>query len=194
MPPAELAPSDTLNQAPTGYYEEASGGKPLAALTSREVLRAMLACVDDATKNVTEAVQRRGAWERTLMLWTSDNGGQAGRGDGPNAASNRPWRGGKANLFEGGVRVLAFLSGGLLPPTAPRQLHNIVHICDWCACTACAPILLLKPYRLSTLLIPRPCPITPAPLHPSPPSPTPPSSPPGTPPLRPSRASAALRA
>ena len=43
-----------------------------------------------------------------------------------------PWRGGKYTDFEGGTRVAAFISGGLVPPAVRGTLTNTtVHICDW---------------------------------------------------------------
>ena len=40
----------------------------------------MLAVLDSATGNVTEAIRRAGIWENTLVLWTADNGA-IGRGN-----------------------------------------------------------------------------------------------------------------
>jgi hypothetical protein len=49
-----------------------------------------------------------GMWEDTLMVWASDNGGDA-------AANNYPLRGAKFSNWEGGIHVGAFVSGGYLP-------------------------------------------------------------------------------
>ena len=62
-----------------------------------------------------ELLERKGMWDSTLMLWTSDNGGVI-----VEQGNNSPLRGGKATLFEGGMRVLSFLSGGWMPAAAPR--------------------------------------------------------------------------
>jgi arylsulfatase A-like enzyme len=46
--------------------------------------------VDEAVKNVTEAVKARGMWEHTLFVWTTDNGSPVQVG-----GSNHPLKGGK---------------------------------------------------------------------------------------------------
>lgn len=68
-------------------------------------------------------------WERTLMVFASDNGGPIGP-----QASNAPLRGGKDTNLEGGVRTLAALGGGWLPAalrgtTSPAFMHES----DWYA-------------------------------------------------------------
>ena len=47
------------------------------------------------------------------------------------ASNNAPLRGGKATTFEGGVRVVSFVSGGFLPPSHPASLQAVVSIADW---------------------------------------------------------------
>jgi len=51
-----------------------------------------------------------------------------------NAANNWPLRGGKYSLFEGGIKVAAFISGGLVPAKLRGTTNNgIVHVADWYA-------------------------------------------------------------
>ena len=54
--------------------------------------------LDDAVGTLLDALRERGLDERTLLFFVSDNGSVR-------VASNAPWRGGKTQLFEGGVRV-----------------------------------------------------------------------------------------
>ena len=50
-------------------------------------------------------------------------------------ANNYPLRGGKTSDFEGGVRVNAWVSGGLLPPAVRGTISNdFMHLADWCEC------------------------------------------------------------
>jgi arylsulfatase A len=67
---------------------------------------AMLESLDDAVGRVVAAVERAGIADRTLIVFTSDNGGLATR-EGPNTppTNNSPLREGKGWLYEGGIRV-----------------------------------------------------------------------------------------
>ena len=56
--------------------------------------------LDRAVGRILEALDERGLTESTLVIFTNDNGGQTQTG-----AINRPLRGRKAQLFEGGIRV-----------------------------------------------------------------------------------------
>ena len=89
--------------------------------------RGMVACADEATRNITEALQRQDMWKDTLMVWSSDNGAKSEVG------SNAPFRGVKSQVLEGGVRVVALLAGGALPATAPPKFEGMVHVADWFA-------------------------------------------------------------
>ncbi|MCZ6792786.1 MAG: sulfatase, partial [Planctomycetota bacterium] len=60
---------------------------------------AMIEAMDAAVGRVLEGLDRLGLRERTLVIFTSDNGGYSG------VADNRPLRSGKGYLYEGGIRV-----------------------------------------------------------------------------------------
>lgn len=60
---------------------------------------AMLASLDDAVGRVRDKLVQRGLADRTIIVFTSDNGGRVP------TTSNRPLRVGKASAYEGGVRV-----------------------------------------------------------------------------------------
>eukprot|EP00039_Didymoeca_costata_P025840 m.14383 g.14383 ORF g.14383 m.14383 type:complete len:493 (+) comp5075_c0_seq1:1-1479(+) len=88
--------------------------------------------VDEVIDNVTKALRAKNMWENTLFVVSSDNGGPAFSDQ--HAASNFPLRGGKYTLFEGGIRVTAFVSGGLLPSSmAGKNISAPIHVCDWYA-------------------------------------------------------------
>lgn len=67
---------------------------------------AMVESMDDAVGTLLDALDRLGLAEKTIIVFTSDNGGNLyNEIDGTTPTSNRPLRGGKATMFEGGVRV-----------------------------------------------------------------------------------------
>jgi arylsulfatase B len=98
------------------------------AYADRRVMQAMVACVDEGTGNLTAALDARGMWENTLLVWSADNGGPQYWN-----ANNYPYRGGKGTDFEGGVRAAAFVAGGFLPAAAPSEIAAPIHVCDWYA-------------------------------------------------------------
>lgn len=76
---------------------------------------AMVESLDDAIGTLLDAVDEAGIAGRTIFIFTSDNGGNMYNGIQERDAegrpfvtaptSNRPLRGGKATMFEGGIRV-----------------------------------------------------------------------------------------
>ncbi|MCH5376233.1 MAG: sulfatase, partial [Planctomycetes bacterium] len=67
---------------------------------------AMVESMDDAVGTLLDALDRLHLADRTLIVFTSDNGGNMyNEIDGTTPTSNAPLRGGKATMFEGGVRV-----------------------------------------------------------------------------------------
>lgn len=89
--------------------------------------RAFAGCVsgmDSGVRNVSQALQRRGMWGSTLIVWTSDNGGRVSAG-----GSNYPLRGEKASVWEGGTRVGGLAYGpGVAAGVVSRAL---AHATDW---------------------------------------------------------------
>jgi arylsulfatase A-like enzyme len=67
---------------------------------------AMIESMDDAIGTLLNALDRLGLADKTIIIFTSDNGGNMyDEIDGTTPTSNAPLRGGKATLFEGGTRV-----------------------------------------------------------------------------------------
>ena len=66
----------------------------------RAKLVAFIEHLDDGIGRVLRALEENGQREDTLVVFTSDNGG-----DLPAGASNGPLRGGKQDMWEGGLRV-----------------------------------------------------------------------------------------
>ncbi|KAK7231142.1 sulfuric ester hydrolase [Aureococcus anophagefferens] len=97
--------------------------------TLRTTINGMAAFLDDSVGNVTQALKKQNMYDSSLIVYTPDNGGYLTQG-----GDDAPFRGGKFSDFQGGVRVAAFISGGLVPAglrgTASAAL---VHVCDWMA-------------------------------------------------------------
>ena len=71
---------------------------------------AMIASVDESVGRVLKTLDDLGLSEKTLVIFTSDNGGvggyaREGIGRAGGITDNAPLRGGKGMLYEGGVRV-----------------------------------------------------------------------------------------
>ena len=62
-------------------------------------LAAMLESIDQGIGMIVEKLKELGLVNETIVIFTSDNGGEL------NVTSNAPLRGGKSQLFEGGIRV-----------------------------------------------------------------------------------------
>lgn len=67
----------------------------------RRVFAAMLSNLDDSVGTVLNKLRAEGLEENTLIFFISDNGGPTRE----LTSSNLPLRGGKGNLYEGGIRV-----------------------------------------------------------------------------------------
>ena len=85
----------------------------------------MLWAADVKVGQVISALKEKQMYDNTLIVYSSDNGGT---GDG----NNYPLRGEKHSNWEGGVRVAAFVSGGVVPPALRGTKNDInTHIVDW---------------------------------------------------------------
>ena len=97
---------------------------------NRRLYAGMVGALDEAVGNVTTALHRRAMLDSSLVLFTSDNGAPF-KHLGGDTMSNWPLRGGKAELWEGGVRGACFLAGGALPRAAAGVRSSaLVHASD----------------------------------------------------------------
>ena len=80
----------------------------------RRTYAAMVNHLDDTIGAVAAALKAKGMWDNLLWLGSADNGGPI-YNNGSAGANNFPLRGGKGANFEGGVRVNAWATGGLIP-------------------------------------------------------------------------------
>ena len=70
-------------------------------LRNRRIAGAMVHAMDVGIGRILDALDEAGVADDTLVWFFSDNGGDTGIGE------NRPFRGSKGNVFEGGIRVAA---------------------------------------------------------------------------------------
>ena len=89
---------------------------------------AMVERLDQAVGRIVEAVDRRGLGERTLVVFTSDNGGAT-------HSRNDPCSKGKGTLWEGGIRVPCIARWSSVLPPGVRS-PQVACTIDWAATVA----------------------------------------------------------
>ena len=117
------APHDPV-QPPPEWLAKVRARAP-ALPENRAKLVALIEHLDAGLGRVLATLDRTGLASRTLVIFTSDNGGELDQ-----AANNRPWRAGKRHMYEGGLRVpfAARWPGQIQPGTTsdtPAQTMDI---------------------------------------------------------------------
>lgn len=134
---AHHSPHYPLNEPPQWIapYEDTIDG------VWRRHFAAAVTHLDNGVGRVVEALERTKLRENTLLVFSSDNGGQQSWSapeteyNGRYAAhttlgNNQPLRGWKGDLYEGGIRVPAFVNWpGHTPPG--RVFDRPTHVVDW---------------------------------------------------------------
>lgn len=96
---------------------------------SCQIMESMVSVVDSGIANVTAALKAKGMWNDTLVVFFADNGGGMG---GTEPSNNYPLRGTKGQPWDGGVRVSAFVSGGVVPPQRRgTNTSAFISVADW---------------------------------------------------------------
>jgi arylsulfatase A-like enzyme len=96
-----LAPHAPM-QAPEDLMDKYPKRRDLP--TKRKTYAAMVDAMDQAIGDVLNALDAQGVADNTIVLFFSDNGGLEAFG-----ADNGPYRGGKLETFEGGIRVASLI-------------------------------------------------------------------------------------
>jgi len=121
------------DQVPQSYIDPYNATIPDL---KRRTFAGMLSALDEAVGNVTDALDRAGLRENTLILFVADNGGPIACADSTcgdaTGASNFPLRGGKHSLWEGGVRLTAIANGRMLHAAGVNET-GLMHHSDWFA-------------------------------------------------------------
>ena len=99
-------------------------------LTENEkVMYGYISEMDSVVGDVIASLKDMGEYDHTLIVFSSDNGA-------PNVKEvrgrNWPLRGFKTSIWEGGMKVPGFVSGGVLPqPVRGSVSHELYHVTDW---------------------------------------------------------------
>ena len=90
---------------------------------NRLTYEAMVRSVDRLLGRLESSLRAVNQWNSSLLVFSSDNGGEWGK--------NYPLRGNKGSFFEGGIRVVAGLAGGFIPPQLRgRSSDTLIHQSD----------------------------------------------------------------
>ncbi|CAK8694460.1 unnamed protein product [Clavelina lepadiformis] len=108
-------------QAPQKYIDMYKDIKD----NNRRVYSAMVTAMDDVVGAIVNALKLTKLYENTIIVFTTDNGGQTLYG-----GNNWPLRGRKASLWEGGVRGVGFVHGAGVKDTK-RTSMELMHVSDW---------------------------------------------------------------
>eukprot|EP00929_Paragymnodinium_shiwhaense_P002626 TRINITY_DN102929_c0_g1_i1.p1 TRINITY_DN102929_c0_g1~~TRINITY_DN102929_c0_g1_i1.p1 ORF type:complete len:576 (-),score=62.06 TRINITY_DN102929_c0_g1_i1:124-1851(-) len=99
----------------------------------RRLNHAMGNYMDEKVGEVVDLLRERRIWNDALVVFHSDNGGEI-LGGGMCGGNNWPLRGGKFSNFEGGIRVNALVTGGILPEDRKGvKLDGLITGWDWYA-------------------------------------------------------------
>ena len=138
--PTQLDPDDPnrwLDESEIEWFHDPEGLIQSERDPEKRLLLAAVHHLDHAVGQVVDAVERSGQRERTLILFTSDNGPQVNWGGNAypddlkltDFNQSIPMRGHKTHTYEGGIHVPGFaVWPGVI---AAREEPAPVHVIDW---------------------------------------------------------------
>lgn len=128
---AHHAPHSPL-QAPDGLVQKYRQRLGKDASDALVITYAMIEAMDNGLDRVFQTLKDQGQWEKTIIVFTSDNGPVLNKD--PNLGSqmrfNGPFSGQKQDMLEGGIRVPGIVAWPSHLP-AGQVLSLPVHGCDW---------------------------------------------------------------
>jgi arylsulfatase A len=97
-------------EAPENIVEKYRRKKPGESGQNNAMMAAMIEVLDQGVGRLMRGLQQLGVADNTIVVFTSDNGGlryvrDEATGKVVTATNNAPLRGGKAQLYEGGIRI-----------------------------------------------------------------------------------------
>jgi arylsulfatase A-like enzyme len=120
---APHAPWEGPEDAAIGHTGHGDG--PMIEGGSLKIFASMMKCMDDGVGRVLQALRRAGSERHTLVIFTSDNGGER-------YSHNWPFSFHKGDLWEGGIRVPAIVRWpGVVPDRQTTEQAAISM--DWMA-------------------------------------------------------------
>lgn len=132
-----LLPHATLNPTPEQmkpYARHRAGGPTFPHASAAEIFYASVTDLDTQIGRLLEGLDRLGLTEKTLVLFSSDNGPEdihIGNAGHSGIGSAGPFRGRKRSLYEGGVRVPGIVRWpGQVPATRVEDLAVVAAV-DW---------------------------------------------------------------
>jgi len=110
----------------------------------RRIFAAMLSNLDDSVGTVLKKLQDEGLEENTLVFFISDNGGPTRE----LTSSNAPLRGGKGDVYEGGIRVPFLLQWKGKLPAKQVYRHPVISLDVYATAAAVANAPLPQSRRI----------------------------------------------